>query len=170
MYLEYCVLRRVADSNMYYCCQVEDIQAFERYARQKSGSKSDSCDTNELLRRDQLFDFWVILTIDDNIKLQFCQRETGRHDRIFELAWRKCRQTIRVINQELLLNRMFELRECDPLLMTNMVDMYGHDSSLDRSNTSSVSEDHEVDTHIAHGARFTFAPGYFACKLQAQLW
>ena len=32
---------------------------------------------------------------------------------------------------------MFELRECDPLLMTNMVDMYGHDSSLDRSNTSS---------------------------------
>ncbi|KAL6736424.1 hypothetical protein Aduo_006779 [Ancylostoma duodenale] len=171
MYLEYCVLRRVGDSNMYYCCQVEDIQAFERYARQKSGSRSDSCDANELFRRDQLYDFWVILTIDDNIKLQFCQRENGRHDRIFELAWRKCRQTIRVINQELLLNRMFELRECDPLLMTNMHDSTStHDSSLDRSNTSSVSEEHEIDTHIAHGARFTFAPGYFACKLQEQLW
>ncbi|VDM65124.1 unnamed protein product, partial [Strongylus vulgaris] len=171
LYLEYCVLRRVADSNMYYCCQVEDLEAYERYTRHKSGSRSDSCDANELLRRDHLYDFWVILTIDDNIKLQFCQRENGRHDRIFELAWRKCRQTIRVINQELLLNRMFELRECDPLLMTNMNDsISAHDSSLDRSNTSSVSEDHEVDTHIAHGARFTFAPGYFACKLQEQLW
>ncbi|VDK51412.1 unnamed protein product [Cylicostephanus goldi] len=156
---------------MYYCCEVEDIQAFERYTRQKSGSRSDSCDTSDLLRLDQLHDFWVILTIDDNIKLQFCQRENGRHDRIFELAWRKCRQTIRVINQELLLNRMFELRECDPLLMTNIGESIStHDNSLDRSNTSSVSEDHEVDTHIAHGARFTFAPGYFACKLQEQLW
>lgn len=33
---------------------------------------------------------------------------------------------------------MFELRECDPLLMTNMRDSTStHDSSLDRSNTSS---------------------------------
>ncbi|ETN86036.1 hypothetical protein NECAME_06111 [Necator americanus] len=98
-------------------------------------------------------------------------RENGQHYRIFELAWRKCRQAIRVINQELLLNRMFELRECDPLLMTNMYDSIStHESSLDRSSTSSVSEEHEVDHHIAHGARFTFAPGYFACKLQEQLW
>ncbi|KAK6052653.1 hypothetical protein COOONC_09843 [Cooperia oncophora] len=259
MFLEYCVLRRVGDSNMYYCCQVEDIPAFERYSRQNSGSKNDGSDTSELLRKDQLFDFWVILIIDDNIKLQFCQseevqrgpasslpdsvhilrelqerrqrqccaagnkdgrkiirkereglvalckndgsdtsellrkdqlfdfwviliiddniklqfcqRENGRHYRIFDLAWRKCRQTIRVVNQELLLNRMFELRECDSLLMTNMFDSISlHDGSLDRSNTSSVSEDQEVDTHIAHGARFTFPPGYFACPLQKKLW
>lgn len=88
-------------------------------------------------------------------------RENGRHYRIFDLAWRKCRQTIRVVNQvgvlgisilvqlspismirteiqELLLNRMFELRECDSLLMTNMQDSVSlHDNSLDRSNTSS---------------------------------
>ncbi|KAE9416776.1 hypothetical protein Angca_005931, partial [Angiostrongylus cantonensis] len=99
----------------------------------------------------------------------FSFRENGRHYRIFELAWRKCRQTIRVINQELLLNRMFELRECDPLLMTNTNDSL-HGNSLGRSNNSSASEDHEVDTHISHGARFTFAPGYFACPLQEKLW
>ncbi|KJH51323.1 putative phage head-tail adaptor [Dictyocaulus viviparus] len=171
MLLEYCVLRRVENSNMFYCCRVEDIHAFERYARQmtNAGTKSDGSDGEELLRKDQLFDFWVILIIDDNIKLQFCQRENGRHYRIFELAWRKCRQTIRVINQELLLNRMFELRECDPLLMTNVNDSL-HDNSFDRSTTSSMSEDHEVDTHIAYGARFMFAPGYFACPLQEKLW
>ncbi|VDO73333.1 unnamed protein product [Heligmosomoides polygyrus] len=151
--------------------KVEDIQSFERYARQNSGSKNDGCDTSELLRKDQLFDFWVVLIIDDNIKLQFCQRENGRHYRIFDLAWRKCRQTIRVVNQELLLNRMFELRECDSLLMTNMQDSVSlHDNSLDRSNTSSVSEDQEVDTHISSGARFMFAPGYFACPLQKKIW
>ncbi|KAK6009912.1 hypothetical protein OSTOST_25129 [Ostertagia ostertagi] len=70
-----------------------------------------------------------------------------------------------------LLNRMFELRECDSLLMTNMSDSISvHDGSLDRSNTSSVSEDQELDTHITHGARFTFPPGYFACPLQKKLW
>ncbi|VDL84507.1 unnamed protein product [Nippostrongylus brasiliensis] len=70
MHLEYCVLRRVGESNLYYCCQVEDIQAFERYTRQSSG----------------------------------------------------------------------------------------------------MSEDQEVDTHISYGVRFTFAPGYFACPLQKKLW
>ncbi|KAK5985858.1 hypothetical protein GCK32_002224 [Trichostrongylus colubriformis] len=171
MHLEYCVMRRVGESNIYYCCQVDDIQAFERYTRQNSGSKNDGCDTSELLRKDQLFDFWVILIIDDNIKLQFCQRENGRHYRIFDLAWRKCRQTIRVVNQELLLDRMFQSRECDSLLMTSMLDSISvHDGPLDRSNTSSVSEDQEIDTHIAYGARFTFPPGYFACPLQKKIW
>ncbi|KAK6020797.1 hypothetical protein OSTOST_13542, partial [Ostertagia ostertagi] len=32
------------------------------------------------------------------------------------------------------------------------------------------SEDQELDTHITHGARFTFPPGYFACPLQKKLW
>ncbi|VDM60227.1 unnamed protein product [Angiostrongylus costaricensis] len=36
--------------------------------------------------------------------------------------------------------------------------------------SSGMSEDHEVDTHISHGARFMFAPGYFACPLQEKLW
>uniref|UniRef100_A0A158P5V7 EF-hand domain-containing protein n=1 Tax=Angiostrongylus cantonensis TaxID=6313 RepID=A0A158P5V7_ANGCA len=36
--------------------------------------KSDGSDGDELLRKDQLYDFWVVLIIDDNIKLQFCQR------------------------------------------------------------------------------------------------
>ncbi|XGW11349.1 hypothetical protein V3C99_012672 [Haemonchus contortus] len=171
MHLEYCVMRRVEGSNLYYCCQVDDVQAFERYSRQNSGSKNDGSDTSDILRKDQLFDFWVILIIDDSIKLQFCQRENGCHYRIFDLAWRKCRQTIRVVNQEMLLSRMFELRECDSLLMTDVHDSISiHDGSLDRSNTSSVSEDQEVDTHIAHGARFTFPPGYFACPLQKKLW
>ncbi|WKX97226.1 hypothetical protein Q1695_013136 [Nippostrongylus brasiliensis] len=171
MHLEYCVLRRVGESNLYYCCQVEDIQAFERYTRQSSGSKNDGIDMSELLRKDQLFDFWVVLHVDETIKLQFCQRENGRHYRIFDLAWRKCRQTIRVVNQELLLNRMFELRECDSLLMTSVQDSIpAQDNILNRSNTSSVSEDQEVDTHISYGVRFTFAPGYFACPLQKKLW
>lgn len=114
MYLEYCVLRRVGDSNMYYCCQVGVAYCSLSFRKiryslgnfrwkiskrlnvmldrkvEVSGvyngyrlilheilcylGKSDSCDASELFRRDQLYDFWVILTIDDNIKLQFCQR------------------------------------------------------------------------------------------------
>ncbi|CAJ0586929.1 unnamed protein product, partial [Mesorhabditis spiculigera] len=194
--VENCVLKKVGDE-MFYCMPFDETEKRTRNeSRRASMSKSRQvsgeaglgaqvsplrerkpssstalyCDGRPVERSEAFEDFWLILTVsEENLLFQLCRRQTDRHDRLFSLIWRKVKQTVRVLNQEMLLMQTLQTRKVDLLLLAppesdRFVGTKGYASD----------DDFDVDpsSHlpIKQDARFHYAPGYFACEVQFEHW
>uniref|UniRef100_A0A914GZY5 Uncharacterized protein n=1 Tax=Globodera rostochiensis TaxID=31243 RepID=A0A914GZY5_GLORO len=85
--------------------------------------------SNLLKRRQLLHDFWLIVQVEAgrgaaagsesglSVNIFFCQRSFLLHDQLFESACRLVEEQIRLVNQEVLLERMHQTEECDQLLV-----------------------------------------------------
>uniref|UniRef100_A0A183C3E2 SH2 domain-containing protein n=1 Tax=Globodera pallida TaxID=36090 RepID=A0A183C3E2_GLOPA len=85
--------------------------------------------SNLLKRRQLLHDFWLIVQVEAgrgaatgsesglSVNIFFCQRAFLLHDQLFESACRLVEEQIRLVNQEVLLERMHQTEECDQLLV-----------------------------------------------------
>ncbi|KHN85310.1 Protein SZT2, partial [Toxocara canis] len=139
------------------------------------------------IRRQELNDFWLILTVDAHeAKIYFCQRYALLHTSIFERLREAIEMECRTVNQELLLEKMQQTGECDSLLIASdsvsrkvgrdetfgsvpntpltRKYIYSHVVTSKRIHASS-SEDEEGDTALAGCARVEYPPGHFACGI-----
>uniref|UniRef100_A0A914VJL8 Uncharacterized protein n=1 Tax=Plectus sambesii TaxID=2011161 RepID=A0A914VJL8_9BILA len=65
-----------------------------------------------------LNDFWLILTINNNVAtVYFCERFAQLHEALFHELQQKLANECRIVNQEMLLEKMNATRECDALIM-----------------------------------------------------
>ncbi|CAJ0960348.1 unnamed protein product, partial [Mesorhabditis belari] len=216
---EYCNLKRIDDSDMFYCVPFEEPSTVERRSRnesrrasttnlnsnrsrQVSGDPTIESNTNKhpsplrdrnassgnslsieaanppmtLLRHreksDAFADFWLILSVSDVLLFQLCRRHTDRHERLFDLMWRKVKQTLRILNQEMLLEKTLLTREVDSLLLSPPDS--GRFVSGSKANQHVSDDDFEGDegrhAPVTDNARFQYEPGHFACEMKHEKW
>ncbi|CAI4224634.1 unnamed protein product [Auanema sp. JU1783] len=148
-----------------YRCTSQRISENMRVLRSTDGGDVSLLNISD--RKDLLADFWVILIIDETVSVKFCQRYKTQHSEIFDATWTTFRDVIRTINQERLLAKMYELRECDPLLLCPE-DFVS--SSLSESDGSEDDDKLPTESRVFETDRTAFPPGYFACPLQKLYW
>ncbi|CAB3405178.1 unnamed protein product [Caenorhabditis bovis] len=154
--VEYCKLRRFAGTGLYYSSHVVNPLKLARMVPKVA---------NDVTGRDVINDFWLILKIGNSITMYFFQRYNDVHSMIMESLWRGVRGVLRSVNQELLLERMFETRECDDLLVNKEDEEFDNDSQS--VSASVISEPPSI---INEAFRFEYSAGYFACKIQKTIW
>uniref|UniRef100_A0A5S6Q9B0 Protein SZT2 n=1 Tax=Trichuris muris TaxID=70415 RepID=A0A5S6Q9B0_TRIMR len=114
-------------------------------------------------------DFWLILCIKEMVlEMFFQERKPGFHDSLVNDVLETIKATVKLTNQKMLLQQLYQTRFCHHLLAE------ARDSTLWSEGNSDIVEDLAgLDTVEEVGylaASSQFRPGYFACPCVAYRW
>ncbi|CDW56448.1 hypothetical protein TTRE_0000472801 [Trichuris trichiura] len=114
-------------------------------------------------------DFWLILCIKGMVlEMFFQERKPGFHDSLVNDVLEAIKATVKMTNQKMLLQHLYQTRFCHHLLVE------ARDGSLWNEGSSDIVEDLAcLDTEEEVGylaASSQFRPGYFACPCVAYRW
>ncbi|VDM96212.1 unnamed protein product [Thelazia callipaeda] len=159
----------------------------------------DSADISEIAERldnsdHELRDFWIIVSVEiQRLQVYFCDRYAHHHEKVFDFLLETIQNECRIINQELLLEKMHSTNECDNLLIESEASSHkfspsdGHDSISDIKLTRSVvhkditlrtgkdvtsvySDENNEDDASYVPPKVYYSPGHFACPIVAHHW
>ncbi|KFD73358.1 hypothetical protein M514_04639 [Trichuris suis] len=114
-------------------------------------------------------DFWLILCIKGMVlEMFFQERKPGFHDSLVNDVLEAIKATVKMTNQKMLLQHLYQTRFCHHLLVE------ARDGTLWNEGSSDIVEDLAcLDTEEEVGylaASSQFRPGYFACPCVAYRW